>query len=145
MSETERPNTLAGLNAKRAELLAYRKQLQAQVRKVTVDIDHLEAAARLFDPEATPNGVRRYVTRHRAKKGTVKRFILAQLREATAPLTSAQMTDLWLKDRGLRTDDATRVVIRKRIGAALISLRAQGVARNDGFFDGLKGWVRAGD
>jgi len=34
-------------------------------------------------------------------------------------------------------------VIRKRIGAALISLRNQNIARNEGFHDGLKGWVRA--
>jgi hypothetical protein len=40
------------------------------------------------------------------------------------------------------TDDGTRVVIRKRIGAALIALRRRGVARNQGFQDGSKGWVR---
>lgn len=33
-------------------------------------------------------------------------------------------------------------MIRKRIGAALIALRNQRVARNEGWFDGLKGWVR---
>ena len=31
----ERPNTVSGLNAKRDELLAYRKALHAEVRKVT--------------------------------------------------------------------------------------------------------------
>jgi len=36
----------------------------------------------------------------------------------------------------------TRMVIRKRIGAALIALRNQHVARNEGFQNGLKGWVR---
>jgi hypothetical protein len=30
--------------------------------------------------------------------------------------------------------------VRKRIGAALIALRRQGVARNEGFVGGLKGW-----
>jgi hypothetical protein len=140
--QIERPNTVSGLNAKRDELIAYRKALHAEIKKLTCDIDHLEAAIRLFDPEATPNAVRRYVVRHRAKKGSVKKFILGQLREATRPLTSAEITDRWLEARGLRTDDSTRVVIRKRIGAALISLRAAGTARNEGFFDGLKGWVR---
>jgi anti-sigma factor RsiW len=140
MEQIERPNTVSGLNAKRDELLAYRKALHAEVRKVTCDIDHLEAASRLFEPGNTPAAFKRYIVRHRAKKGTVKRFILGMLREATAPLTSAQITEAWVQDRGLRADDVTRVAIRKRIGAALISLRASGAARNEGVFDGLKGW-----
>ena len=43
----ERPNTVSGLVAKRAELVAYRKGLEAELRKVTVDIDHLDAAIRI--------------------------------------------------------------------------------------------------
>lgn len=137
----ERPNTVSGLNAKRAELVRYRKDLQAEIRKVTCDIDHLEAAIRLFDPANTPSAVRRYVVRHRAKKGTVKAFVLDTLRKAPAPLTSLQITDLWLEARQLRTDDETRVTIRKRIGAGLISLRAKGLVRNEGWFGGHKGWA----
>jgi hypothetical protein len=40
----ERPNTVAGLNAKRGDLVRYRQNLEAEVRKVTCDIDHIEAA-----------------------------------------------------------------------------------------------------
>jgi len=138
----ERPNTVSGLNAKREELLRYRKQLQAEIRKVTCDIDHLEAAARLFTDGASFTGFKPYVVHHRARKGTVKRFILGMLREAQGPLTSAEITEAWLDKRGFSPNDETRVVIRKRVGAALISLRNQGVARNEGVRDGLKGWVR---
>lgn len=140
-AKPDRPNTVSGLNAKREELLAYRAGLHKELRKVTCDIDHLEAAIRLFDPDCTPNAIKAYVVRHRAKKGTVKAFILDKLRTAPAPLTSAQIADMWLEARDLRTDDETRVVIRKRIGAGLISLRARGVIRNEGWFDGRKGWV----
>jgi hypothetical protein len=43
--------------------------------------------------------------------------------------------------RQLRTDDATGIVIRKRVGA-LINLRVQKIARNEGRGeDGLKGRV----
>jgi len=31
-------------------------------------------------------------------------------------------------------------VIRKRIGAALIAMRARGIVRNEGVVEGLKGW-----
>jgi hypothetical protein len=55
---------------KREQLVKLRDQLEADLRAVTCDIDHLEAAIRLFDPETTPDAVRRYTTRHRAKKGT---------------------------------------------------------------------------
>ena len=138
----ERPNTVSGLNAKREELLRYRKQLHAEIRKVTCDIDHLEAAARLFTDGASFTGFKPYVVHHRARKGTVKRFILGMLREAQGPLTSAEITEAWLDKRGFSPNDETRVVMRKRVGAALISLRNQGVAKNEGVRDGLKGWVR---
>jgi hypothetical protein len=139
----ERPNTVSGLEHKRNELVRYRTALEAEIRKVTCDIDHLEAAIRLFDPNTTPNAIKRYVVRHRAKKGTVKAFILDKLREASEPLTSAQLTDMWLEARGLRVDEQTRVVIRKRIGAGLITSRNRGVVRNEGERDGFKGWVVA--
>jgi hypothetical protein len=139
----ERPNTIAGLNAKREELIAYRKALQAEIRKVTCDIDHLEAAARLFEPGNTPAEFKAYMVRHRARKGSVTKFILGMLREAQGPLTCAQITQAWLTDRSLRADDDTRIAIRKRIGAALISLRARGTVKNEGVFEGHKGWVVA--
>ena len=53
--QTDRPNTLSGLVSKRAELVKYRDQLEADIRAVTVDIDHLEAAIRIFDPEDSPS------------------------------------------------------------------------------------------
>jgi hypothetical protein len=53
------------------------------------------------------------------------------------------VTDLWLADRGLEPDEQTRVVICKRVGASLISLRAAKTVRNEGLFEGLKGWVVA--
>lgn len=123
------PHTIAGLQRKRAELVELRRQLEADLRKVTVDIDHLDAAVRLFDPESTPAAIRRYTTKHRAKKGHVARFVLERLR-ATAPdlTTTRDLTQAWLEARSLRTDDATFVVIRKRIGACLIKLVAQGSA-----------------
>ena len=47
---TERPNTVAGLIAKRAELVKCRSLLEADIIAVTVAIGHLEAAIRILDP-----------------------------------------------------------------------------------------------
>jgi hypothetical protein len=130
------------LVAKRDELIRYRDRLHAEAKKVTVDIDHLESSIRIFEA-AEESPFPAYRVQHKARKGTVKRFVLATLRDASTPLSAAEITEAWLADRGLEATDDTRVLIRKRIGASLISLRAQGVLRNEGKVDGFKGWVVA--
>jgi hypothetical protein len=131
-SRFDRPNTVAGLVAKHAELMALREKYKAEIKKLTVDIDHLDAAIRLFDPTADTYAIKEYVTKHRAEKGTVKRFVLSTLRTATAPMTSRQLTELWVVDRGLVADDATVTTIRKRIGACIKSCVEQGLIEETG-------------
>lgn len=137
---TDRPNTVSGLIAKRDELLALRRKLEAEARKITCDIDHLEACIRLFDPENTPEAVKRYSVQHRAQKGHLKRFVLGLLRDAEGSLSSRQITEAWIADRGLRADDATFVILRKRIGACLIAMRADGLAEDVGHDGEYKVW-----
>lgn len=136
----DRPNTLSGLVAKRAELVRYRDQLEADIRAVTVDIDHLEAAIRIFDPEDTPEARKRYAALHRAPKGQSTRFILRALREASGPLTSRALADMWCADRGLTAKASTVSMLRKRLGATLLALRHKGLVRQDGHVEGLIGW-----
>lgn len=136
----ERPNTVSGLVAKRAELVKLRADLERELRAVTVDIDHLDGAIRLFDPTQTPAARKRYATKHRAKKGQMQRFVLGALRTATGPLTSRDIAEAWCADRGLHADDGTMVVIRKRVGACLIALRAKGLAQDAGHVGEHKGW-----
>lgn len=111
LSDYDRPNTVAGLVAKHAELVALRDKYRAEIKKLTVDIDHLDAAIRLFDPDADTSAIKAYVTKHRAQKGSVKRFVLTAFREATAPLTSRQITEMWAEDRGLVADEDTLVLL----------------------------------
>lgn len=135
MSSTayDRPNTVAGLVEKHRELTALRERYRAEIKKLTVDIDHLDAAIRLFDPNADTSPMREYVTKHRAQKGSVKRFILGAFREATAPLTSRQLTEMWVADRGLVADEATLVTIRKRVGACIKSCVGQDLIQDCGW------------
>ena len=141
----ERPNTVAGLVAKRKELAAHRATLEAELRKVVCDLDHLDAAIRLFDPGGTPAAVSRYATAHRAAKGQLKRFVLARLREAPGSVTTREVTEAWIAARGLRADDGTFAVLRKRVGACLIALRADGLVRNGEGRDGYQGYELAGE
>lgn len=133
LSEYDRPNTVAGLVAKHQELTALRERYRAEIKKLTVDIDHLDAAIRLFDPNADTSAIKEYVTKHRAQKGSVKRFILNTFREATEPLTSRQLTELWVADRGLVADEATYATIRKRIGACIKTCVNQGLVEDVGW------------
>lgn len=127
MTDYERPNTVAGLIAKHKELCDLRERYQAEVKKLTVDIDHLDACIRLFDPSADTSEIKQYVTRHRAQKGSVKRFILNTFREASKPMTSRQITEMWAHDRGLVADDATLTILRKRVGACIQTCVNQGL------------------
>lgn len=117
--QTERPNTVAGLVAKRAELAKLRAQLGREVHKITCDLDHLDAAIALFDPAKTPAAVARYAVKHRARKGALKRFVLGFLRDHPGFHTSRAITEAWIAARGLRADEATYVILRKRTGACL--------------------------
>lgn len=137
---TERPNTVSGLTAKRKELAKYRSDLERELYKVTCDIDHLDAAIRLFDPNADIRKVKAYATKHRAKKGHMRRFVLETLKDSDAPMTSKAITEAWVAARGLRTDEVTYVILRKRVGASLIALRNQGLVETVGHADGFKTW-----
>lgn len=129
----DRPNTVAGLVAKHAELSAMREKFKNEIKKLTVGIDHLDAAIRLFDPKADTYAMKQYVTDHRAAKGSVKRFVLDCFRTATAPLTSRQITERWAADRGLVADEATLNTLRKRIGACIKACVEQGLIEDQGW------------
>ncbi|PYE84794.1 hypothetical protein [Pseudoroseicyclus aestuarii] len=150
LPKPERPNTLSGLVAKHAELVSLREQYHDQVRKLTVDIDHLDAAIRLFDGTAGHRAPGEYVTKHKARKGTVTRFVLQQFREATGPLTSRDITIAWCQDRGLVADDETYAVLRKRIGACIKQCALRGLIEDRGWSEDhgesgpYKLWVMVG-
>lgn len=126
----ERPNTIAGVVAKHTELVALRDRCLANVRKLTVDIDHLDAAIRLFNGTADANPLGEYVIKHKAQKGTVTRFVLGMLRETEGPLTSREITIAWCADRGLVADDATYATLRKRIGACIKACALRGLVED---------------
>lgn len=135
----ERPNTISGLQAKRKELLNLHTQLMATAKLVIVDVRTIDACIRLFDPEAQADriGLNSYDPSARVPMGRSKRFILDRLRAATAPITSREIADAWIKDRGLEPNRATREMIVKRVRASLTTLRREKLAANEAV-DGSK-------
>lgn len=142
-SKLDRPNTVAGLVEKRAELAARVKFTQAELHKLVCDLDHVDATIRLFDPDADISRVKRYPTKHRAFKGEMTRFVLASLRQATAPVTSLEITQAMIAARGLQADDGTVVLMRKRVGACLTALKAKGMVQEVPQAGEYKGWQLA--
>ena len=142
-NRVEHPNTVSGLVAKRDELIRLRKKLDEEYRAVGLDIDHLEAAIRVFDPANTPEARKRYAALHRAPKGQSRRFVLQCLREAKEPLTSRRIAELWSAHRRLDAKESTMSMLRKRIGATLLVAHHHGLVRQNGFVDGLIGWELA--
>lgn len=143
-TKIERPNTVAGLLEKRAELAKLLAHLRAEEKKVICDLDHVDAAIRLFDPATETKRFVRYPTQHRAKKGEVVRLVVRMLRAADAPVTSLDIVHQQIKERGLKTDDATVVLMRKRVGACLTKLKSDGHVRvvpQPGLYQGWE-WVR---
>lgn len=136
----ERPNTVSGLLDKRAELAGKIAHAQKQLRGMVCDLDHLDATIRLFDPDADISKVKPYRTAHRAKRGEMQRFVLRALREAKEPLTSLEITQAMIEARGLNAGDATIVLMRKRVGACLTKLSAQGVVEEIPLPGTYKGW-----
>ena len=53
----ERPNTLAGLVEKRAEIAGRISHTRAALRQRIIDLDHVDAAIRIFDPNYNVEGV----------------------------------------------------------------------------------------
>lgn len=140
----ERPNTVAGLVQKRAELARSLKHLRAEQRKVICDLDHIDAAIRLFDPNADTSRIIRYPTKHRAKKGEVVRLAVRLLKKADRPLTALDIVLVQIEERALKADEATVVLLRKRVGACLTKLKNDGIIRvvpQAGLYQGWE-WVR---
>lgn len=89
MGGMDRPNTVAGLLEKRAELAGKIKFHRKELQKLICDLDHVDAAIRLFDPDADLKVTgKRYPTKHRAHKGEMVRHVLSYLRKAAGPVTS---------------------------------------------------------
>jgi hypothetical protein len=139
----ERPLTVAGLLEKRAELVKVLADLEAEARAVTSDIDHLDGAIRLFDPDQVPAARKRFLTEHKARAGQMHRFVLESLRTASGPLTSRQIATAWATACGIDPKPSTLRILRKRVGACLSHLRSQGAVADTGWVEDCKGWALA--
>lgn len=125
----ERPNTVAGLKAKR-------KELRQEMRRLAGVIRALDTAIRLFDEGRS--GRKRL-----APRGARQAFIFDYMRRANGPVTSAQVTKAWLRSHGIRLSPEERNEIRRKIREAFSGFESRGYVRHCGYVGLAKLWTLA--
>jgi hypothetical protein len=112
----ENEHVLSGMIKKRAELAGEIERAQTVFRQLVIDLDNLDAAIRLFDPDIDLTEIKPkpLPPRYAAFRGEVSRIVLNALREK-GPLTTQQLAQFVMAHRGLNTADKRLV---KTIGKA---------------------------
>lgn len=128
------PHVVTALIAKRAELAGQIRHLQDQLRHARIALDHVDETLRLFAPEIDVSTItpRPVSSTHHAFRGEVSRVILELLRTAGGPLSTVQITERVMQDRGLDPNDKRlRLTMSHRVGACLSHWkRVRGVIRS---------------
>ncbi|WP_295635820.1 hypothetical protein [Novosphingobium sp.] len=120
---------MSALRGKRGELAGRIDALQDQLREAMIDLDHVDATLRLFDPDIELDEIKPkpLPPRHHAFKGQVSRAILAMLR-ADGAMDGKAITIRLMAERELNANDKVLAkAMQKRIGAALRNLRERGL------------------
>jgi len=123
---------LAGLTKRRAEMTGEADMLKARLAQIGTDLGHLGAVIRQFDPDYDLATIRPKRPRGLdiAGRGEMSRFILGVLREATEPVTTQEVTQRLMTERGQDVEDRRLVTqTMKRVGMALSRQKANGAVR----------------
>jgi len=137
------PHVVTGLMTKRAELAGMLEHHQAKVRQLMIDLDAVDQALRLFNPDIELEMIKPkpLPPRHAAYKGEVARIVLGTLRDAKRPCSTQELTMHVMAERGMNTADKGLVkTVTKRVGASLRHHRAKGLIRSVGGLGGLLVW-----
>ena len=118
---------------KRAQLAGEISHTRAKLRQLIIDLDHIDAAIRLFDPDYDVEGIRQKIptAAHRALRGDVTRATLDALRDAPGPMKTKELARRVMAERGLNTADAALLqLFTRRTGALLRWQRKRGILRS---------------
>jgi hypothetical protein len=110
-------HVVSALKTKRIQVASQIEALQGQLRQATIDLDHVEAALRLFDPDVDLAALspRKVAPVLYDTKGDTGRIILETLRTSMRPLSTAQVCETVMKARALDTNDKAlcRMMMRR--------------------------------
>jgi hypothetical protein len=144
MDRYERPNTVSGLIAKRAEIAGQIGVAQIELRRLIANLDHVDATIRLFAPDLATETIRSkrpIPPQHQALRGEVKRIVLDTMREARRPVTTAEIASRVLSARMLpATDPELRKLFVRRVGQCLLMMKRKDVVRIVELPGRFQGW-----
>lgn len=129
----ENEHVLSGLISKRAELAGEIDHLTSVVQQKLIELDHLDAAIRIFKPDIDLETIKPKTVppRHQALPGEMIRGVLTVLREAKEPISSMEITLRLMKKRAMNTADKGLVrTVSKRVVACVRHNRAKGLLRS---------------
>jgi hypothetical protein len=104
------------LRNKRAELAGTLRQLEQQLVQQRANLAHVDATMRLFDPDIRPKQPRERNAWFR--QGECLRLIYDELREATQPVTTRELTERIMRVKAIPAADGQR---RERVQKTLLA------------------------
>lgn len=122
--------SINGLVKKRAEIAGRIQAIQEEAARLIADLDHLDAALRIMDPEIDFEvlPVKMLPPPNAAFRGEFQRSLLEMLRGVQRWQTTDELAGRVMVQRRMNDSDrALRVLTRKRVGHALTRLRRKGV------------------
>jgi hypothetical protein len=134
------------LKCKRAELLAEVDALTLRIETITVQVSAIDRVIAIYDPAYAP---KRSAAKPRRTKNTRQlppaldrinknEAILAVLREAGQPLSTADCTCMIAEMHGVAANDPSLPLLVTYVSAALNSLMKRSRVRQAGTIDGRK-------
>jgi hypothetical protein len=122
-----------GLAKKRAEVAGEIERTHERLRSLAADLEHIDATLRIVAPELAVEAIKPKVFRPPAdwsKRGEMTRVVLSILRTARQPMTTREIAERMVVERGLVADTATLNAMGRRVACALRRQRELGRARS---------------
>ena len=139
-------HVVSGLMQKRAAIAGRIEHTQTTLRQLIIDLDNLDATLRLFEPAIALEEIKAkpFPPRNAAVRGELSRIVLSCLRQSSTPLTTQDIAQHVMAERGLNTADTKLVkLIAKRVGACLRHQRDKGFVRSEAGQGQCLGWAIA--
>ena len=102
------PHINSSLRAKRAEISGIIRDLERQLKAYRANLANLDGVIRMFAPSADPESIKPIRPYRRSlyfKSGELARRTSELLREASGPITLAEMATVILQAKGMNADD----------------------------------------
>ena len=124
---------VAALVRRHSELAGEANAIRTRLATIGSDLSHLNAVIRQFDPEHDLAAIRPKRPRRAdaARPGEMSRYLLGVLREAPGPMTTVEVAQRFMADRGIDVSDRKAVrLATKRVGMTLRHQRVGGRVRS---------------